>query len=235
MRKFELFIIFVLYPIILIGQQKFDTAISDKNLTNRNPVHISINLPETLQIKDVSEKQVKMNFFERNMPWIVALLIGLASAYVNFWIAHRLRQSNEINLQKQINNSKETTLTQFKATIATKNRQDWINELRQTLSDYLASITLYIPLAKNPDKSNLEERKNYVQRMALTKSKLELLMNEDKPEQKALLDEIEDLLKIARNEPSENQLEKISVSRTKVIIAARHLFTYHWTKIKELK
>ena len=72
------------------------------------------------------------------MPWIGALIIGLLSVLVNFWVAHRLRQSNERNLTRQIENAKEITLSQFKSTIATKNRQDWINELRNAISDAIS-------------------------------------------------------------------------------------------------
>src|SRR5688572_13458268 len=61
-----------------------------------------INFSDTLRISNISEKGNTDSFTDKNMPWIVALSIGLLSVLVNFWVAHRLRQSNERNLKKQI-------------------------------------------------------------------------------------------------------------------------------------
>src|SRR5690606_18151095 len=142
-------------------------------------------------------------------------------------------ESNERSLQRQIATKKETTLIEFKATINTQNRQNWINELRQTLTEYLSNTTLIYPFDNKLFELMLIENEYQINKMSLAKAKLELLMNHEKPEQKKLLDEVEDMLKVV-NDPQRN-IKDIIKSRSKVIFAARHLFEIHWKKIKELQ
>lgn len=216
-----------------------------------------VNIPSSLQINDITEKETQ-NPVEKNMPWIVALLIGILSVLMNFWVSHRLRQSNETNLKnqtesnernlqrqiesnerslnKQIEASKETKLIEFKATIAISNRQQWLNELRQTLTDYLSSTSLIMRLPDNSEQHFFDERRDLVHKMSASKAKLELLLNNDKPEQKNLLDRIEELLsdvlkKINNNVPDVD----LRGARSNTIEAARKLLGIHWDKIKGLK
>ncbi len=268
MKKILPFLILLTFSVLIFGQSRKDTIRQSKSQTITIPAQVNFNLPNTLQIKDITDKNVNQSFFQENMPWIVALFIGVLSVFINFWVAHRLRQSNERSLQnqiesnernllrqiesnernslrqiesnekslqRQIETAKETSLVEFKVTIATKNRQEWINELRQTLSEYLSNISLINFNPKSHSQTILDDNKIYIRNMSLSKAKLELLMNKDKPEQKELLEKIESMLKLVTGEQTENHLENMRSARSSIIIAARELFKIHWEKIKELK
>jgi hypothetical protein len=235
MRKKQVFIFFLFCTVIVFGQQKQDSLQKTGEATLIVPLKVNLVQPDSITIKAITTNQVNQSLFEKNMPWIVAFVIGLLSVFVNFWVANRLRQSNERNLQSQLKSSKETILLEFQATIASKNRQEWINELRQTLSEYLSSTSLIVLLPPNPIQKILDDNAMYTQRLSLSKAKLELLLNENKAEQKELLDEIEKMLNIVVNKPSENYTVEIRAARSKVILAARKLFEIHWNKIKDLK
>lgn len=174
------------------------------------------------------------SFITANLPWIVALIIGVISAVVNLWAAHQLKKSNENTIQKQIDSAKETTLMQFKTTIATKNRQDWIDELRDTISEYIMSTSLLSPIMNATEPFKIEQRTRLIERMSFSKAKIQLLTNIEKPDQKALVNEVESLLALIPNESKEINVQDFQNQRSKVIEAATKILNLHWRKIKEL-
>ncbi len=244
MKHFLLLIILTLFALETLGQRREDTT---KFRTANNPIttptQVSVCLPDTLAIRNISGGG-NNQLLEKYMPWIVALLIGVLSVLGNIILSNQNRKANdrnlksqiessERNLQKQMDTAKETTLIQFKATIATKNRQEWINELRQNLSEYMAMLHMITP---ESDKISdlLTKRADHIQRLLLTKTKLELLLNKDRAEQKELLDQLENVLSIINFPPKENFNIAFSAARTRLIDAARKLFEIHWKKIKDL-
>lgn len=229
--KMLIVIIFAFLSMVTVGKE-VDSLILEKKIVQSQPADVKISIPQTIQIKDITEKSETTLGLDKNMPWIAAILIGIITAFVNFWVAHRLRQSNERNLQRQIENAKETTLIQFNATLATKNRQDWINELRQNISEFLTYAMCLTPSFVS---NNQDERRKYLEKLAFTKSKIELLTNEDKPEQKELLDTLGDILDILSKGKEDFKKEDMQAARSKTISAARKLFKIHWGKIKILK
>jgi hypothetical protein len=246
MGKIKVILIICFCSTIVFGQSKLDTTKDIGLNTSRLQTQICLHFPDSLKVKDLSKKNENQSFLDKNIPWIVAFLIGLLSALVNFWVSHRLRQSNERNLRSQIESNernikmqietiKETKLIEFKATIATKNRQEWINDVRHTLAEYISCTSLILPIHENPSKEFLDERGKYIQRMSLSKAKLELLLNKDRPEQALLLTDIENMLNTVSNTTMDKFVEQVRSARTAIINSARELFGIHWTKIKDLK
>jgi hypothetical protein len=234
MRIICITIVLIALSLIFLGQQKIDS--SKNNAINPKPVTTEINLtlPEILKIQDLTEKNHSSSFIEKNMPWAVALLIGVLSAFINLLISHRLKQSNEKNLLKQIENNKEINLTQFKSTIATKNRQDWINEVRHSLCEILenGNLLCFEILGSEPNTATI---KAHFGKFLYSKSKIKMLLNEKKSEQRKVLEElinfsntIKDIFKTKKNSPKQNDAED------QLIQAARELFEIHWKKIKQL-
>lgn len=216
---------------IIWGQSTEDSNNKFKSRAIISPTELKISLPDTVQFKGIPYKKESQPFIENAMPWITALLIGIFSALVNFWIAFQLRQSNERNLERQIKNTRETTITQINATIGTKNRQEWITELRNTLSDYLACAARMTPDAKNSP----EDRNRYIDKIFYSKFKIELLINPDKQEQKELLDSVNNLLDVISKKIDEFKTEEFIASRHICADAAQKLFGLHWNKIKGVK
>lgn len=253
MRNLLLVLLFV-FSSTLYCSEKADTAIAEPSSDSMEVMSLDVKFLDNIKVENVSDLPVESSI-EKNMPWIIALIIGILSVIVNFWVAHRLRQSNERNLkeqiksnernlklqtesnersnQNQINANKESKLIEFQAIISTKNRQEWINDLRQTLSEYLSTSTLMTKLSDTKGDA-LIERNQHLQKMVYSKSKLELLMTPARPEQKKLLNNIENLLNVIVDQP-DDYTTKIRTARSEIIDAARALFDIHWTKIKELK
>lgn len=257
MKKFTLFLLLLLCSIIVFGKPTQDTTKHLRTTSTATPIQVSITLPETLQVGNISDKKESNTHFVTILPWIIALLIGVFSAVVNFRIAKSLRKSNEKNLQfqidsnernvksqiesnerslqKQIEITKETTLIEFKATIATKNRQEWINELRETLSVFLTSSIFVSPNISRDLKIKFTD--GFVEKALFARAKIELLTNKDKPEQKELLDNVniyyEIVLKQLKGEAIESS--QIVEARSSISQSARKLFKIHWNKIKELQ
>lgn len=123
---------------------------------------------------------------------------------------------------------------QFKTTIATKNRQDWIDELRDTISEYIMSTSLLSPIMNATEPFKIEQRTRLIERMSFSKAKIQLLTNIEKPDQKALVNEVESLLALIPNESKEINVQDFQNQRSKVIEAATKILNLHWRKIKEL-
>lgn len=213
---------------------KGQDSISDFKMQNTaKKTTVSVTLSDTLQVKNITPSTYQTPFYERNMHWIIALLIGLVSAFANLLIAFRLRQSNERIIQKQIMNAKETTLFQFKATIGTKNRQEWINDLRLVLSEFLTYTTYLSP--RKHDEVKEDEIKRCIEKIFFTKFKIQLLTNPEKLEQKKLLDAIENMLNVITADKEKYNDEDMRLARQEIVFAARELFKQHWNKIKDLR
>ena len=200
----------------------------------KTPITTQLQFPDTIQIRNIVATQSSQSSTEKNMPWIVALFIGLFSAFINYLISRHLRKSNEKSLERQFENSKENSLIQFKATIAAKNRQDWINELRHTLSEFLSYASLVSNF--NADLNEKSDIHVYLQKILYAKAKIELLVNKEKEEQKHLVEKMEELFVAITGKKSQDDNEiPFRKARTEVIKAANQLFNLHWKKIKDLK
>ena len=234
MQKIKLILLVLIISNAALGQAHIDTS-QKANTEKKSPVELKLNFPETLTIKSTPDKQEKSSFWEKNMPWIVALSIGILSALINILIANRLRNSNERSMLKQIENSKEISLVQFKSTIATKNRQEWINEVRHSLSELIENGALLHYEMLSDNKLSSEISKRYA-KILYCKTKIWLLLNKSKPEQKQVLDELDAYSK-ATAELLDNKITTVQHIETenKLVEAARSLFEIHWKKIKELK
>lgn len=203
--------------------------LKEKEITLTNFI---IDSKNPIEIKDVTVRKESESFYHNNMPWIAALLIGVASAVINLIIAHCLRKSNEINMNKQIENAKEITLTQFKSTIATKNRQDWINEFRHSVSDFISYSTILMPDDSSPVKDDITHP--IYEKFLYTKAKLEMLINPNKKEYAIFHDYLQDMLDILLLTDKDFNIEKFRQIRENIIKSSRTIIEIQWRKIKAL-
>jgi hypothetical protein len=230
MLKFKLFIGILFCSMLTFGQT--NKEIINDAASKSKSTSININLPETIQIKNLSDKQSSGFNSEKNMPWIAAFFIGIFSALINFYIAHAQKKSNERLLEKQLKNIIDTTQTEFKITIATKNRQEWITELRQELSGFLS----YSSILSNSQLTNsIETTTDYLQKILSSKAKIELLTNTQKKEQEKLVSAIELVLDVLTKDQKDRKENDFRNARNNVIDAGREVFQIHWEKIKSLK
>lgn len=234
MNYIRLIILLLFFSTTVFGKQKIDSTKQNKTISAQTQSQVNLNLPSILQIQRISDKQDNLSFFEKHFVSFIALIIGIISAIVNLCVARRLRYSNERNLQKLIENAKETTMREFNATINTHNRQEWINELRHTLSQLLSYTTQILPPLEDTYGKSIDKNA-FVEKIAYSKAKIDLLTNEEKPEQKTLLDAVDRIIDTSTKNKEEFNMSDFQDAREKMIQASRKLFRVHWLKIKDLK
>ena len=149
------------------------------------------------------------------MPWIVALIIGTSSAIINIYI-----------VKKQINTS---TLS--------GNRQKWINELRDLVSQYLALsgtfsfINRDIINRKIEYNEALDERSQEIRKI---KSKIELLLNPLETDSIELLDKIAKLRLCAQKDVSDGAyLIEYRECHDEIIKTTQKILKKEWIRVKK--
>ena len=226
--KYILITLVLLITGISLGNNFLDSGINEALINTINTRTV-----DTLYVKTISKSNVISNNIQNQMPWIVALLIGVFSLLINIFLARQLRKSNNENLKIQIENNKEISIIEFKATIASTNRQNWINELRDLTSQIL-SLSAEFSLLNDEDKKDVSKLNvsKLFEKLIYLKSKIELLLNSEKSDHKTLITKIDNIVSIVLSkEDEENQF---SDARDEVVNAARKMFDANWKKIKNL-
>ena len=123
------------------------------------------------------------------LPWLTAFVGGLVGSSVSWLIARR----------------------QIYATIVSSSRQNWINTLRDTISEFQSScsgIVIFYPLEKG--ERNLSV---LLERVSLLKHKIALLLNPNETLHRELLKAVHELNEITIQSAGTNQamqLRKLS-------------------------
>ena len=215
----------------LINSFSYAQSDSIKKLSiSESKERIEIKFPEKLMIEQVKPEVVEDDFWINSIPWLIALFIGISTVLVNLYLSKKSRQSVEENLKLQLENNKEITLAQLKGTIATKNRQDWINEVRYNVSEILTH-SLFV-ITNYPIGDDKGEK---LEKIIFAKSKIELLINDKKPDQEELANKIELLVNEIGLNLKEIDEERIISKRNDIIDISRKIFKTHWQKIKNLE
>jgi hypothetical protein len=208
------------------GQVQSNSTKEEKIQKER--IEMVVNFPETIQIKNTSKEPESTS---SKMPWISALIIGTLSAIINLLVMERIRKSNEMTIGLQMTNAKELALSQFKATLGTKNRQDWIDLLRNSLSELISHSTM-LRIELSSKKPNQEKIDLYFERMNYNKAKIELLINKDKTEQEDVMNAVYRLVSNSFDSKVDFNVAKFKEAENELMKASSILFTIHWQKIK---
>jgi len=89
---------------------------------------------------------------DENMPWIIALIISILGIGINLLISN-----------KQIKANRDITFRQIKATLNTNNRQDWIVETRNVITDLITQVKL-LNIEFQEEKQNEDRKICYMKR-----------------------------------------------------------------------
>lgn len=164
---------------------------------------------------------------DEDLPWYRSMnptsmiLIAFLSLMANFAIA------------------KYVAFKQFKGTLNSKNRQEWINVIRDHTSEFLSQgliIHMILSTRKVTDTNDeiAEKLKPHFEKMVYNKNKVVMLLNLEKPEQKDLLDKITITLNASTSAIADYDPTKFKEAEKQTLDSARHLFGVHWKKIKKL-
>jgi hypothetical protein len=140
-------------------------------------------LPENVNVTILSSNLTNDLDWQKNMPWIGAIIVGGLTVLTNILINKRsLKTSREvINLQlenakdialAQLNNSKQIVQTDFNKTVLSGNRQAWINDLRDCISKIISKLST-CSLRKTITRDEAEEIYYLI-------TKVELMLNPEK-------------------------------------------------------
>ncbi len=127
------------------------------NVTIKNPDTLTVVLSDKIIFPDKFQVETVNNSdWTSQMPWVVALLIGAISVVITIVIGKNQIRSSERTLNRQIDTSKEIAKLDFDKIVISGNRQEWINKLRDNISEYLAKAETYSIALLSP--SNTPER-----------------------------------------------------------------------------
>lgn len=199
--------------------------------------------------------------WDTRLPWIVAAIISLVTILISLWqtrSAQKQAKKNELSNEKQadraynlaneqlkktIETAKEQIATDLKiasqtlnAQVLSKNRQDWINELRELIAQFLCAVTDFRSEWANQmnNGSHFNENDLVVSlktKMNYTAYKIELMLNPEEEDTKsviALLNSINsDLMASSASKLKESIDELKKVVKTKL--------KHEWNRVKECR
>lgn len=163
MNRFILLLItFFSISSIASGQKHYGESIPKISITNL-PTKFSI---DTLKIQSIEAKEEPLVWYkDNNMPWILALIISFTGILVNILISNK----------------------QIRATLNTNNRQAWVNETRNNLTDLMTQARL-LNIEFQESQPNIERKKMLHERLTQSRTKLLLLLKPEKETHKDLID-----------------------------------------------
>ncbi|HDR2520045.1 TPA: hypothetical protein QCI30_004598 [Enterobacter ludwigii] len=145
---------------------------------------------------------------------IIAALIGGA---IPALVAYFALKHNSSSLEKQLTQQSELANTTLKAQIVTANRKDWVNDLRDSTSLYLASFqgvmnatnSIHQERAqathdKEKMKSLVDERTNHLQQMCAHSWKIKLLLKPEHEESAVVYGILDDVVKLVNKHKQYN-------------------------------
>ena len=218
--------------ILFLSSFKNQSVDSIDNRIIEKSLHLKL---DTLKVENIKNNKESVVWYEsESMPWIISLLIAIITIGINVYIARVNQKTALKNVQNQIESSKSLALTQFKATLNTKNRQDWINEVRHTISDLLAQTAIFSVRVFDKKSENGDILMPHFEKIYYYKSKIAMLLNSEKNEQANLLNLINELVYLLANIEKGKTEKIIKEKENEIINASRVLFDLHWKKIKEI-
>lgn len=230
------------------------TTVSDSNRSIAGKINaISTNKIDSIKHSgniSVHLEQDKKQSWSDKMPWIAALLIGILTIMANFSTSHFLGKRAKEQLDRQLESSERMNEKQIKATVLSANRQKWIDELREKMTE-LRTIAgrLHLNLDKkhNGKKLQSDERTKYEIRVEELYHHLrmmvkpdELLTDSEEDKNTRHFLELIDIVKGVcglgnRDEKQLEQIELIGKSLEDLIACSRRIGKHEWEKVKNLE
>ena len=252
---------YLIYIFILLSCSTFVFGQAYKNDTlkySRNQIQsVTKVMPDTLIIQTIDTSPAEKNWFkQKNMPWIAAILISVLTVITNIKISNSNLKTAKKNLELQIQSStiiannqidsnRESSLRQFKSTLNTSNRQAWVTDVRNVISDLLTQARL-LNIEFQEQTIDVERKKMLHEKVTYNHIKLLLLLDPNKDHHKPTLKSLvmfmnildKHLINSVERERrggiiENNNLDFIN-SQQEFIEESRKLLYYEWGKIQTL-
>ncbi len=172
-------------------------------------------------------------------PWIATLIIGLLSYVVGRGQISKMNE--QISLGKRtIESQKEIAITEIKKNIILGNRQRWISELRELISEIIGLMQLMDLTIQFRDKTNLWDNENIsrVNKLLKLECQIQLMLNLKEKNHRDLLAELKnydfDFEEKLTEDKKEEKKEKNEKIIKRVIELSQTILKEEWERIKRL-
>jgi hypothetical protein len=135
------------------NQKKIEKKLPKENVEILNNISSQKNINHSGEINLKSNNQ---SLFEFLFPSLIAIFIGGLAFSATLITSKRQLKSNKESLERQINSSLEIAKLDFRKNVLSDNRQSWINELRELISELISLINLHLI---DPNNINSEDAK----------------------------------------------------------------------------
>lgn len=250
--RFCLTFIFIVCSICTtLGQSKKEKDIitkSDNSLTNYNGTIASQIITDTLKVQFIP---VNSNSNHNNNSWRITLTVGilaflatLIAASLSGWIAIKGIRTNKEIAVNQIENLQRNTRMQFFATLKTKNRQDWINEVRTSISELIANCIKINIEFQNQGNNSTQKIKDIHEKISLHRAKLLLLLSANTNKtthsellasMKTLIDKLDNHILNYRNNINDWNNFEFQNACDKLVEDGRNLVYGEWKEIQQFE
>jgi len=171
------------------------------------------------------------------LPWLIALLLGLATLY----LTNRQIKLSRYSIDKQVNTSKEIAQLELNKSVKSANRQQWINTLRDCVSEYLALLETYKVDYENAKKLNevMHFKKINTSAFEIKKLsvKIELMLNPEEEKSKRFLKIFFDISTFVLDESSDlhsNQYQQDYVAlKLQLVSITKSILKEEWERVKK--
>ena len=143
-----------------------------------------------------------------------------------------------LNGKEAAKNERSKLDTQLKAELVSKQRQEWMDSVREKAADLLAEYDHVFGLLTDSDGQNQEQLNKLHLSTARNAVFIQLKLNPNKDTQKAVIDAIESLLMLFQyvmHKPDENHEADYDRCRKQYIKSLNDLFSHTWQRIKRLE
>lgn len=209
--------------------------------TSRSNAPEIIHKVDTLNAETVEKMQETLWYEHKSTPWLVSIFIAVLSVVVNLIISYFTRKTSIRTVQDQIQSSVKIASHQFHATLNSKNRQEWINDVRNCISEFVTQCRLLNMQFQEPVHTK-EKRYILHEKVSLYRNKILLLLSPQIPQHanflgkmNELLDALEIHLLNSRANILDYNNQEFLVKSNEVLESGRTLLYFEWQKIQNVK
>lgn len=177
----------------------------------------------------------------KSMPWVASIFIGVLTVVANLIISHYTRSTSLKVVRAQIENSSYLANVQFQATLNSKNRQDWINEVRNAISEFATHIR-QLNIQLQEDETDKAITMHVHEKVYLFRSKIKLLLSpkigvhlDFLNAQEELMDVLEDHILKSKRKHGNYDNQNFIVKLNAVVDKGREMLYFEWQKIQNAK
>ncbi|PAU92945.1 hypothetical protein CK503_14765 [Aliifodinibius salipaludis] len=160
---------------------------------------------------------------------ILGASAGILSAIVSFFAIYFSRLSSK----EQMKTDFKIAEMSFNANVISTNRQNWINQLRSLVSEFIGLGVFIGAALNNPHETNAQEVTEKTERLHTLKGQINLMLNPNEPKSEELSDLVEKFYGSAIN--NDNPVSSLNLNSIKesIIETLQKILKEEWERVKK--